>query len=1123
MKLSREAIQRMISQKPGTSNVTVINQGGGGGGGGVILGPLLTSLNAEAMPSAEGYLHWSGAAWEWTTPTGGDPVDLTPYALKTWVETNYASKDDISEFITESQAEDLFAAIDHTHDNYLPLSAGANKALTGSLYITGSNGIQWAGSPGVGMLCYMPSSGWTGISASQWGVGATSAQGVIRSNANDILHYRNGTNYKIWDAYNFTPSDYLPLTGGTVESLTVTNDLGADSITVGSLVNSNTLAEYLDADAMQTWGDGRYLKLTDKAGLFTQLANYDGALQITIGGTQKSLTIAYANAAGSANTAVNADKLDNHHAADFALASSLGNYLPLTGGTVNGNLNVKGTIQAQDSNGNNKIMIYGTTGNIRAEKVYIGGSTSGYEAATHDWVTSQGYQANVIETVKVAGTALTPTNKAVDIPAATSDGSTFGVVAIGTGFSFDEGRLCVDTSTFATRTWADSRYLPLTAGRSYPLTGDLYLSEDLVLNNEKCIYFKNHSGTLCEALSHSYDEEAGIDTLYLGFDFRKNSHSTEIYGNKLTLLTGLSARARLVITSGGNIGIGTDSPAEKLDVAGNVKANGATLTNLLSWNVANADNLIISNNKIQLSVSGTPHNIMLFEGSTASLTSYAKFYDRPMVKTGTDNGTPVYTNVALVSEVEAKQNIIHFFNTKNSNTEVSFSNIYLPLSYQGGGTVYLDLSDYATTSALSGYLPLTAGSSKPLTGSLYVTPGAGIHQTVEIRGSQYNIGLTIGAGNVNRGLYGYTIGGSNDWLLYFNASNTILNYGNVGIGTTTPAVKLDVNGVAKANYMIFKKYNDSNNAGYCGRGNGSNNNIYLMSYADNLCLGANSSSNDIYINTSHNVGIGTTTPQAKLDVNGSVVIAGALAGVTNIDGLMIFDATNAQVSTRYINIGEEYYRMSIYADDEAAKFDGATDGAYYFLNGGSTPNGSIYAGSGNFSGNLTAGNRPSDADQKLYVGGSAVITGSMGIGTRPTGNYAVEVDGSVYASSSVHADSFVNNSDIRMKDVTRFIEPSVHDIAIAPIIEFKWKKGDGSKNLGTIAQYWQTVFPQAVHEGGDGMLSIEYANIALASAITAARHSLDNERRIAELELRVAELEGEMAAMVSHQSKTTEN
>ena len=85
-------------------------------------------------------------------------------------------------------------------DGYLPLTAGSGKALTGSLYFSGSVGINWA--DGEGMLVCKPTSGWTGVSSAQWAVGSLAAQGVIRSGNSDLLHYKGNTAYTIWDSSN---------------------------------------------------------------------------------------------------------------------------------------------------------------------------------------------------------------------------------------------------------------------------------------------------------------------------------------------------------------------------------------------------------------------------------------------------------------------------------------------------------------------------------------------------------------------------------------------------------------------------------------------------------------------------------------------------------------------------------------------------------------------------------------------------------------------------------------------------------------------------------------------------------------------------------------------------------
>ena len=99
------------------------------------------------------------------------------------------------------------------------------------------------------------------------------------------------------------------------------------------------------------------------------------------------------------------------------------------------------------------------------------------------------------------------------------------------------------------------------------------------------------------------------------------------------------------------------------------------------------------------------------------------------------------------------------------------------------------------------------------------------------------------------------------------------------------------------------------------------------------------------------------------------------------------------------------------------------------------------------------------------------------------------------------AAAFTQQSDIRLKDVTRRLKLSVEDIAEAPMIGFTWKGDEnGKEHVGSVAQYWRDVLPQAVQEDADGSLSMDYGTIALASAVTAARKAVALEQRVSELE-----------------------
>lgn len=80
-------------------------------------------------------------------------------------------------------------------------------------------------------------------------------------------------------------------------------------------------------------------------------------------------------------------------------------------------------------------------------------------------------------------------------------------------------------------------------------------------------------------------------------------------------------------------------------------------------------------------------------------------------------------------------------------------------------------------------------------------------------------------------------------------------------------------------------------------------------------------------------------------------------------------------------------------------------------------------------------------------------------------------------------------SDIRRKNVIGDVELDVNAIALARLIRFTWKdrKFDKNEHVGGIAQEWQKILPEAVHESADGTLSMDYGAIGMISAVTLAR------------------------------------
>ena len=396
----------------------------------------------------------------------------------------------------------------------------------------------------------------------------------------------------------------------------------------------------------------------------------------------------------------------------------------------------------------------------------------------------------------------------------------------------------------------------------------------------------------------------------------------------VTLKTGSTEKMR--ITSGGNVGIGTTSPDQKLTVNGSVKYNTQITT------LANLGQKAF----IGISSGSGAQKFKIYK-NTNTTDGYARF----TIDRAYDYGS---NNQMVQEAVFQRRNTTKNFVFKYEGDVATGDDVYLEVYELSNGQVeiWFCVDDFAQS--------IIEVISSPGTSEIFTSPSAGtptgtlIHSSNpdtetpnwdSYQGDGYfagNVGigttsptselhieasdnpnLLITRAGVNKVLLGDSGSNNGGDLLLYNAngtlttlirsgSNSYLNGGNVGIGTTSPGGKLEVDGtygdlkIGDPSVGTQITYYDTTRI--------------LMNSTD-IKFYTNSLTERMTIESNGNVGIGTDSPKQKLHVSG-----GTTAGdVTK----MVIGATGGNAES-YLYLAELFsgdnvnYGFSFVADGNSS-------------------------------------------------------------------------------------------------------------------------------------------------------------------------------------------------------------